>query len=336
MTPPSYIIVPAGELLGPYWQAIMRLSEGYKIVCVALQLRDMAVLCNAGGAICHPSGKPLSTAELAAVLGVDFIWLEPVLRGVLAPAGLISQLREGGWACTDPTTQRHFLRLCAPKERNQQPPELILEEEPEYETKSERHMRLGRNRQLTHKYKKKWGVEPGEVRYLLRDRSVTPALPESVTPPVTPEPQHSDITSENGALLNSTVLEGITPSSYKDNDDASRHKTLTLLLRDFPLHDQAKLAARIQKCREVGHSLRSCQLALDDAIKGSQTSQIPAIALALTKLADLAAVSTSKPTQKEESKTEVRNPDDPPPGGPRPDPTPEGRAALASFEQMFS
>lgn len=42
VTTPEYIIVPAGELLAPHWQAIMRLPDGYKITCIAMMMRDIA------------------------------------------------------------------------------------------------------------------------------------------------------------------------------------------------------------------------------------------------------------------------------------------------------
>lgn len=283
---PSYVVVPAGELLGPYWQAIMRLPDGHKIVCVALQLRDMAVLCNAGGAICHPSGKPLTLPELAAVLGMDVVWLEPVMLRVLAPAGLVAECGDG-WRSADPTTARHFARLAGrTKGIGDSPPELILEAEPPKESKTERHLRLGRNRKNRADYRRKWGVEP-EVRYVLRDLSVTKALPERYRAEVTPSEQTTGLTKDNPALPNNIVCDGITPSSY--NDDGDELPDITPLLNNIPPAERNKITPRINKCLLAGHSLRDCQQAIDSA-RAEASRGLPWLGLAHHKLDQLAAV----------------------------------------------
>jgi len=330
MTPPSYIVVPAGELLGPYWQAIMRLPDGYKIVCVALQLRDMAVLCNAGGAICHPSGKPLSMTELAAVLRVDMVWLEPVLQRVLAPAGLVAPLGEEGWGCTDPTLDRHFQRLAAgsAKADGQEPPVLTLEAEPAGETKVERNLRLGRNRKRRADYRRRWGRAPEDERYVQRDRSVTPALPDQVTLAVTHGSQHVDFRSRKTALPNKMVCYGSTPSSYPSHDDDGddqQHPDLTPLLQDIPPAERGKLSPRIHACLVAGHPIHVVQQTISAARRESSSGR-PWIGLGHHKLSELARATALPPAPP--PKTTASTADA------RPDPTPVGRAAFEAIYQM--
>lgn len=329
MTPhsPSYIIVPAGELLAPHWQAIMRLPDGYKITCMAMLLRDMAVVCNAGGAICHPSGLPLTTPELAAVLGVDALWLAPVLRTVLAPAGIVAP--EGdGWASIDPTLVRHYARLdqAGYIGQGEEPPVLDLEGEPPAETSPERRLRLGRNRKRRSDFRRRWGVEP-QVRYRECDHGVTAALPEAVTLPVTLDAQPSVITAYPGAYHSiGCDSDGSTPSCAASRPDDGYPDDLTPLMTGIPLHEQPGLLNKIRACIVAGHTVHACHQAIDSALNGATNGQ-PPWGLAHHKLGQLAAAPLPvTPAPPPPPPTTVINA--------RPDPTPEGLAMFQAIQNM--
>jgi len=202
--PTLYQLCPAGEMLAPHWRAIMAAPDGYKIVCCALMMRDLAVISNACGLICHPSGQPMSLAEIAACIGVEAIWLGPVLQ-LLEKIGYF-RCDGGGIICTDPVIASHFARLersAAPMDR---PRELILDAARRMRSPAARAKRLARNRQRRAEYKKKWGREPEEIT--LREVSVIPgvipALAEREAPTLTLQPQVPEITDENRALAYST------------------------------------------------------------------------------------------------------------------------------------
>lgn len=326
MTPhaPSYIIVPAGELLAPHWQAIMRLPDGYKITCMAMLLRDMAVVCNAGGAICHPSGLPLTTPELAAVLGVDALWLAPVLRTVLAPAGIVAQEGEG-WASIDPTLVRHYARLdqAGYVGQGEEPPVLDLEGEPPSETAPERRLRLGRNRKRRSDFRRRWGVEP-QVRYLERDHGVTAALPEAVTLPVTLDPQPAVITACPDAYHSIGYDDDITSSCTTSRRGDDGYPDLTPIMRGVPLHEQPRLRVKIQACLDAGHTVHACHQALDAARHGATNGQ-PPWGLAHHKLDQLAEAPPTVPPTPPPTTTHIHD---------RPDPTPEGLAAFEAIQNL--
>ena len=210
---PKFVMVPSGEMLSPHWRAIMAGPDGYKVVCAALLMRDMAVLCNAGGVICHPSGEPLTIGEIAACIGFDVAWLEPVLTRVLSKSGLFC-VTEDSVVCTDPVLLAHIDRLGRNHRTPERPPVLILDGEPEgEETKGVREKRQGRNRKRLADYTKKWGCRPEEVRYqslpavTFRDKNATKALPANSNGEVTEPSETPDITGKNQALPYSIVLD---------------------------------------------------------------------------------------------------------------------------------
>jgi len=88
----------------------MKLQGGFIIVCIAMLLRDMAVVSNKAGLICYHNGLPIPTPELATLLSVDEPWLETILRTILMPRGFVAPADEG-WSVTDPVITNHFLRL---------------------------------------------------------------------------------------------------------------------------------------------------------------------------------------------------------------------------------
>ncbi len=287
VTTPEYIIVPAGELLAPHWVVVTRLPDGHKITCIAMMMRDMAVVCNAGGSICHPSGKPLSTPELAAVLGVDTLWLEPVLHDVLAPNGIVSA-DDDGWSVTDPVFLKHLKRLNRKKqsEEAQEPPVLEIEGPVEGETQSEKSKRQGRNRKKKSDFRKKWGVEPVTV-------TVTKALQEPVTWTVT---QSQQVTVNKRGILalpynNSIGCNGSTPSTSDsgvgggeiasteipsnfhcagktETDEPFRQNAHQLLVDSaLPRADIPGLIPKVIECLAAGHDRKNVGATIELAIK---------------------------------------------------------------------
>lgn len=287
VTTPEYIIVPAGELLAPHWQAIMRLPDGYKITCIAMMMRDMAVVCNAGGSICHPSGRPLSTAELAAVLGVDSLWLEPVLHNVLTPNGIVS-CEDDGWSVTDPVLLKHFQRLNRKllTEGAKEPPVLEIEGPVEGETQSDKAKRQGRNRKNKCDFRKKWGAEPVTI-------TVTKTLQTAVTQAVTQMLQNGVNTVENLTLPynNSIGCNSSTPSTSDSGvgggEIASTEipsnfhcagKTVTdepfkqiahqlLVASALPRVDIPGLTPKVIECLAAGHDRKNVGATIELAIK---------------------------------------------------------------------
>lgn len=237
---PSFILVPAGELSSsPHWQSVLRLRDGHKILGIAMLLRDMAVLCNSGGDICHPNGRLLSTSELAGVLGVDFPWLEQVLHDVLAPIGIVAVDADGdGWTSTDPVFQGHLQRLHRKDCDGQQPPPLELEEGFQGETQVARAKRLSKNRKRAHDYRKRWGLgEPVTIWVPGTNvtTSATTALPETVTAGVTRQMKVSEIQEESQALPYSIKDDGIGKETAADATHAAVASTPTALSHDNPL-----------------------------------------------------------------------------------------------------
>lgn len=213
---PHYIITPVGELSSPHWRALMAGPDGYKIVCVALQLRDMAVRCDRGGLICHPGGEPLNLGELAAVLAVDACWLLPVLEGPLKRSGLVGGCIdcEDGWVCLDPIARQHFKRLekagrvlLEGAAESPVKPILTLIGPAAGESKEEKKTRLNRNRQRGHAYRQKLGFEPDFKEYVLdpstnaSEKTLEKSPNALANAGLTQASQHTDSAYEKDALV---------------------------------------------------------------------------------------------------------------------------------------
>jgi len=210
---PYYIITPVGELDSPHWRALMAGPDGYKIVCVALQLRGMAVRCDRGGLICHPGGEPLNLGELAAVLAVDTCWLLPVLEGPLKRSGLVGGCIdcEDGWVCLDPVVRQHFKRLEKAERvllegaaESPVKPILTLIGPAAGESKEEKKTRLNRNRQRGYAYRQKFGSKPDFTEYALEEtlgKTLEKNPNALANAGLTQASQHTDFAHEKDALV---------------------------------------------------------------------------------------------------------------------------------------
>lgn len=193
---PYYIATPIGELNSPHWRAIMSGPDGYKIIVIALLIRDIALACNSDGRICHPSGEPMLTEELAAVLGVDVLWLRPVLAGPLSRSGFVDG-DDHGWVCNDRVAQLHFGK--------------IRKNSPEFLPSPETEEALKRKKQEQNRIRSKLYRERQKA---LKQSAKQPFLPEIIHEEI---PQHDDFI---GDLIDITLRD---PASRPSRSITQRH-----------------------------------------------------------------------------------------------------------------
>lgn len=270
-----YIRVPLDDLEQPHWRCLQAEDGGDGAIVLALRLRGLAAKSNRGGLIVRHTGEPMPLLQLATYLGHSPQHLEHRLR-LLAKYGLATAVddEEGGIRVVDPVLDTHFGRL-APPVLPAEPPKWPNQRYSRPLTAAER-KRLTRTGQL-----------PDGVQRLDMSRHTSHL---AVTSNVTSPAQHTDVIGVSSCHVTDSISSSSNSTSSYDDDLPD----ITPLLRGIPPAERNKITPRIRKCLNAGHSLHTCQQAIDDARVGA-TAGRSWLGLAHHKLVQLAATPPLSP-----------------------------------------
>jgi hypothetical protein len=277
-----FMITPLGDLEASHWRWIETMPDGSNVIVLALRLRDMAAKINQGGMLLHLTGAPMSLADIAAILGYQFLRVQYGIT-ILHRQGLMDGEDRDGWRVIDPVLREHFKRLQTGPVIDNIRPSLELDAEPAKESKAERQKRLARNRKARFDYRGRWGTEPDEILNVTNvvTGCVTDGVTDNSNAEVTQVAQRADIETD----LIVTEYNKITNKTAADCSIAAASPSSTPTKHKLDLEIEEAI-----NCLPTEYRLDAGQVAIEEAEFGPQviTSNIHLLASRL---------SASKPQQ---------------------------------------